>query len=103
MKILGHRVLLKMKEVQNKEKVSAGGIILATENKIQQEDSEIGIIVDIGSTAWKNVGDGEPWAKIGDVVTIQRYSGKQLTRGQDIYRVVNDEDIITLEDGEKNE
>lgn len=98
MKILGHRVLLKMHIVKEEERVSTGGIILTTETKIQQEESEMGTVVDIGPTAFHGLGDGKPWVKVGDVVTIQRYAGKQLRRGEDIYRVINDEDLITLEE-----
>ena len=98
MKILGHRVLLKMHEVKKAEQVSRGGIILDTEYKINEEDSEKATVVQIGPTAFKEIGDGQPWVKVGDVVTIQRYSGKQITRGTEVYRVVNDEDLLTIED-----
>lgn len=98
MKILGHRVLLKMHEIKNEERISTGGIIMSTESKIQKEDSEKGTIIQVGASAFKELGDGTPWVKVGDVVTIQKYSGKQLVRGTEVFRVINDEDLLTIED-----
>ncbi len=103
MKILGHRVLLKMHAIKQEEQKSAGGIILSNEMQIKEEDSEKATVVQIGPTAFKELGDGEAWVKVGDIVTIQRYSGKQITRGSDVYRVINDEDLLTIEDEEDAE
>jgi co-chaperonin GroES (HSP10) len=96
--ILGHRLVLKMCEVQNAEKVSTGGIILEAKNKIEEENSEIGVVVQIGLQAWKDVGDGTPWAKVGDLVSIQKYAGKQRKSGLDTFRIINDEDLLSIEE-----
>lgn len=92
-KILGHRVLLRMEEVIEREAVSTGGIILGAERKKSAEDSEIGIVVDIGSTAYKDVGAGEPWVKLGDRVLIVKYNGMVVPHNKSL-RIINDEDVL---------
>jgi len=93
MKVLGHRVLLEMVSEVKEEKRSEGGIILAKEEKVYEEDSEIGIVRQIGATAYKDLGEGEPWIKVGDRVMIARYAGKKVP-GHKLLRVVNDEEVI---------
>lgn len=93
MRVLGHRVLLEMIEDVRDEKKSDGGIILAVKDKVFEEDSEIGIVVQIGTQAYKEVGDGTPWVKIGDKVTISRYAGLKVKHPTKVLRLINDEDV----------
>ncbi len=84
-KPIGFQVLVKMEEV---ERVSQGGIILATEteNKREQDGHDIGVVVAFGPVSyvgWPGVeGDtaierAECWGvKIGDKVEFHRYDGK---------------------------
>ena len=91
--ILGHRVLLKMETVKEAEKKSAGGILLDTEFTRHVEDSEIGVVVGIGSTAYNNLGDGNRWVEIGDRVVIVRHNGYKDPTDH-TQRIVNDEDVL---------
>lgn len=92
-KILGHRVLLKMEVIEEKENVSAGGIILEREKKKDEQNSEVGVVVDIGDTAYKDVGDGSPWVRLGDKVLIVRYNGLLVPHDKSL-RIINDEDVL---------
>ena len=53
--VLGHRILLRMEDHKKEDQESAGGIILRTEETRHAEDSEIGEVVGIGPTAYKDV------------------------------------------------
>lgn len=94
----GHRVLVKLKQV---EEVTPGGIVLPgrqaeRETKAMQEAT----VVELGRTAFRAFDDGHPWCKVGDVVMIAKYSGEDRKdeKTGHIYRIINDEDIFaTLE------
>ena len=99
----GHRVRV---QIDKLEEVSSGGIIIARNDKGVREQSgvETGILVAIGPTAWKAFDDGRPWAKVGDRVKIVKYSGNNddetFKETGIMYRTVNDDDIIEVEDNE---
>lgn len=93
MKVLGHRVLLKMEILVHEEKRSAGGLILEAERKVYNEDSEVGVVMDIGDRAFKDIGEGISWVKLGDKVLIAKYTGL-LIPGHKNLRIVNDEDLL---------
>ncbi len=88
----GHRLLIKSVIL---EQVSKGGIVMETGIK-DTEDSEIAEILAIGSQAWKDVGDGTPWAKVGDKIVIKRYAGMKMPKSTEIQRVINDEDLVAV-------
>lgn len=100
----GHRVLVRLKEV---EEVSKGGIVIASSEKElnrQKYGTEEAYIEQIGSQAFKGFCDGEPWCEVGDLVAIVKYSAKTYEDNGVIYGVCNDEDILAcLEDGEDHE
>jgi co-chaperonin GroES (HSP10) len=88
----GYRLSVKIKEV---EKVTESGIILAIDEKRERAAIDVGTVVAIGKTCWKDVGDGTPWCKEGDLVIFARNAGKFITdpdTGED-YLIVNDQDI----------
>ncbi len=91
-KVVGHRVLIKMLNID--EKKSQGGIILTTAD--HDEDSDEAIVVGIGSEAYKDVGDGTPWCKIGDKIVTQRYPGKRVPIADQHLRIINDEDVLAI-------
>lgn len=96
-KVLGHRVLVEVSKVEEK---SEGGIILAAPKHLAQErqGKEKGKVIGIGSTAYKELGDGKPWVKLGDTVYFQRYGGimlKDKEEDKDL-RILNDEDILAI-------
>lgn len=88
----GHRVLIKPIFIEQK---SEGGLILET-GVMDKEDSELAEIVKIGSQAWKEVGDGTPWVKVGDRIVIKRYAGMKMPNCKELLRIINDEDVIAL-------
>ena len=102
---LGHRVLIEVRL----SKKSAGGLILALDERFAKAAEETGYIVAVGPEAWKahNKASGttEPWAKVGDKVVFSKYGGKivvdpsnpEPSKNDDIvvyYQVVNDDDIL---------
>ena len=93
--VKGYRVLVKPKEV---EKVSKGGIIVTVEGsqeeKLEKAGQQFGTVVDIGHTCWSTEELGDPWCKVGDRVLFAKYAGIIRKEGEDIYIILNDEDII---------
>jgi co-chaperonin GroES (HSP10) len=94
LKVLGPRI--KVQVDPPKETKSAGGIIMTTDIK-SEEDQEIGIVVQLGDYAYGNF--KENWCDIGDKVLFQRYAGKPREElgidGKIKYvRVLKDIDVI---------
>ena len=54
-----------------------------------------GTIVKVGPTAWKSYDDGQPWAKVGDVVYYAKYGGSIVEDKEDgeKYVLIADGDI----------
>ena len=106
MKILkpcGHRVVVRLRKV---EETTKSGIVLSsgTNLKREQHGVEEAFVEQLGATAFKAFDDGQPWCKVGDLVAITKYSGKDYkdSETEEIYRIINDEDIMAvLEDGEE--
>lgn len=92
--VRGHRVLLRMREV---ETTSQGGIYIPEQAREREELANThGEVVSVGLDSW----EGEtPWAVVGDWVLIAKYSGVYV-KGKDnrVYRVVNDRDIVGVLD-----
>jgi co-chaperonin GroES (HSP10) len=78
-KALGHHVLVRVPEVEN---VSQGGIVIPdTVRDTARQGSEMGIIIDVGPTAWKAEGlGGSDWAKVGDKVWFAKYVDRKPQR-----------------------
>lgn len=91
----GHRVTVKLKRVEER---SEAGIILSTgkDLKRQQYGVEEGYVVQLGMNAFKGFDGGEPWCAVGDLVGIVQYSGVHYEEGDDVYRVVNDVDVMCI-------
>jgi len=91
----GHRVVVKLKKI---EEVSKTGIILSQGNNLKREKYgvEEAIVVKLGRTAFKAFDDGEAWCEVGDLVAITKYSGKDYEDGEEIYRIINDDDIMAV-------
>lgn len=98
----GHRVLIKpqkLEEVDDAYKAAqrAGIILQETHEKLQQAAIDKGLVISVGSTAFKDYG-GEAWCKEGDLVAYARYGGKLIKdpKTQEDFLVLNDEDIIAI-------
>ena len=95
---LGYRVLVEKDEV---ETTTAGGIVLAIDEKLEKHAQNMGTIVNMGPVAFKafsNNYDGTPWAKPGDRVLFSRYAGVVVVDPDTAreYTLLNDEDIAAL-------
>lgn len=87
-KPVGYRVLIKPDKVEEKSK---GGIIINTiDAKREQAAQVIGEVVAVGDYCWTEY--EAPWAKVGDKVYYQKYSGMSLPNDQD-HILLNDTDI----------
>ena len=90
-----HRIILKLDSI---EEVTASGIVIP-KDLIEKERKavEIGTVVSIGETAFKDYGGSIDTIKVGDRVIIAKYSGKEIKDVDDTqYVVVNDEDILVI-------
>ena len=90
-----HRIILKLDSI---EEVTASGIVIP-KDLIEKERKavEIGTVVSIGETAFKDYGGSIDTIKVGDRVIIAKYSGKEIKDIDDTqYVVVNDEDILVI-------
>lgn len=90
-----HRIILKLDDV---EEITASGIVIPKDLiKKERKAVEIGTVVSIGETAFKDYGGGADTIKVGQRVIISQYSGKSITDTDDQeYVVINDEDILVI-------
>ena len=101
---VGYRVSVKLDEVEETEELSEGGIILRTADKVKQEldttesNYEEGVVASIGCAAFKDLGDGTAWCKVGDRVKFVRYAGVRYNDEEsgDSYRIMNDRDVVAI-------
>lgn len=90
----GHRVLISPDVVEEK---TASGIILTTQTQQRDQQATMrGTVAAVGINAWKAFDDGMPWAKEGDRVVFRRYAGEVIKEDDKEYRVINDEDVLTV-------
>lgn len=63
--------------------------------EMERAATQIGVIVAIGPTAWKDFHPGEPWAKVGDKIYFAKYAHK-VVKGEEEkeYFLINDEDCM---------
>jgi co-chaperonin GroES (HSP10) len=90
-----HRLILKLDSL---EEVTKSGIVLPKDLiKKERKAIEIGTVVAIGETAFKDYGGNVNTVSIGDRVIIAQYSGKEIEDVDGtIYVVINDEDVLTI-------
>jgi len=89
-----HRLLVKPDPV---ETTSAGGIVLAINEKREQAAAERGTVIMLGSTCFKDYGGDENTVKVGDRVFYARYAGKEVSEdsnSNEKFMLLNDEDIV---------
>ncbi len=106
---LGHRLLVKPQKIEEIDEAYAaaerlGLEIAGTEKTREQAAVEKGVVVAIGTTAFKDFG-GEPWCSVGDLVGFTRYGGRFIEDpdSKEKYILLNDEDLICRYAGETNE
>lgn len=102
LKVKGPRVLVRQDKLEDKDPVFAAakkaGIAIhesSREKKLEQNAVDEGVVVDIGMRCWAEpIGDGTPWCAIGDRVVFAKYAGSIRKEGEDIFILLNDEDIL---------
>ena len=94
-----HRILLKLDNVETK--TASGIVIPESVTEKERKAVEIGEVIALGSTAFKDFGGDSNTIVVGDRVIVARYSGKEVKDGDTKYVVVNDEDIICVLKDEK--
>ena len=108
LRVKGPRVLVRQDRLEEVDAVFASakraGIAIADtskEKRLEQNAVDEGIVVDIGTGCWNPpIGTGEPWCRIGDRVVFAKYAGSIRKEGEDIYILLNDEDILGVMDYE---
>lgn len=95
---VGYRVVVKPDPVKEK---SQGGIILATDEKLERAAISVGTVVALGPIAFMAFKPYEgPWVNPGDKVAYAKYAGKWVAdpefpddKDKELL-VLNDEDIV---------
>jgi co-chaperonin GroES (HSP10) len=100
----GHRLVVKpfkqveVDEVMKKHSEFLKGFEIVNSNKKREDASvDVGTVVDIGPTAWKDFG-GTPWCEVGDTVVFAKFAGKFLENpfndsAEPVF-LINDEDVV---------
>jgi len=93
-KLLLHTVLVKLDEPETK---TASGIIISLDEKKERKAVEYGTVVQVGPTAFKDYGLGPDILKVGDRISLNRYSGKSVVDvDKSEFVIVNDIDILCV-------
>lgn len=91
LKPLGNRVIIERKE---QEQTTKSGIVLTDSAK---EKSNEGIVVAVGTGRVLDNGEKvAPEVKEGDRVVFQEYAGSEVKRGDEIYLILNVEDLLAI-------
>ena len=93
-KVTGHRLIVKA-EVETK---TESGIIVAVDERKERAHSVVGIVIDIGDSAWQGF-NCEPWCKVGDKIIFAKYAGRSVTDPSDPdgeYIILNDDDVLCV-------
>jgi len=118
-RILGDRILVKVKKdivdekfafnplTRTYDEKSDSGVVIKCYNRQEIDNLRLGTqeayVMQVGRNAYKSIGDGHAWVKVGDLVTMNRWSGEVLPDIGDgeIYRIVQDEDLFVAWEGEE--
>lgn len=112
-KIRGHRVLVKMAGLEDRDiafkRARAAGIAIADHDDTKRREAGVdrGWVVAVGEDAFKGFylsSNGtlegfEPWVKPGDYIAFAKYSGMVIETPEEPgvrYNVINDEDFVAI-------
>jgi co-chaperonin GroES (HSP10) len=114
-KALGHRVLVRMAELGERDKAFASaqksGIILSNHEDTRRRDAGVdrGTVLEVGPDAFKafwlganpnrDPAEFEPWCKPGDFIAFAKYGGMMIPdvdNPEKRYVVINDEDVVAI-------
>jgi co-chaperonin GroES (HSP10) len=54
------------------------------------------MVIASGEMAFHGWGNGEPWVKVGNRVTFLKHGGVLKKINDEDYRIINDEDLLTV-------
>lgn len=101
-KVCGHRLLVKpilLEETDDvlKSAKLAGIEIIRDDVKREAESVDQGVVVQIGTTAWKDF-NSDPWCDVGDKIVYAKYAGKLIIDPdtKEKYVALNDEDVVAI-------
>ena len=93
-----HRIIVKPFAVEDADetirRARAAGIHIELDKR-EQAAVEVGTIVSIGDTAFRDY-DTNVVPKVGDKVYYAKYAGKQVKDGDEKYLALNDEDLVAI-------
>jgi len=93
--LLLHHILI---DPDKKETVSPGGIVIPDQILEKERKAvEYGTVLQVGPTAYTDYGRDPSIIKVGDKVSFNRYSGKEITDlDEKKYLIVNDSDFLCI-------
>ena len=99
-KLLRHHLLIKLDDATEADEMykraKAVGIELALDKR-EQAAVEYGTVVQVGPTSYKDFGFEQSPVKVGDRVSLTRYSGKRVVDSDGSeYLIFNDEDVLCI-------
>ena len=97
-KILLHHVLLKLDDATEADEVYKRAKACGIELQLDKREAaavEFGVVVQVGPTAFVDLGGDSSTISVGDRVSFVRYAGKKITDSDGTeYQLVNDADIL---------
>lgn len=95
--IVGYRILLKPEKIVEKFESS---VIDLVKPEVTKEDElrnvRKGEVLQVGAECYKEHENKGPWCKVGDTVLINPMSGFNHQEGEEMYLIVNEEDILAV-------
>lgn len=99
-RILLHHILVKLDDATEADdmyrRAKAAGIHLELDKR-EQQAVEYGKVVQVGPQAFKDLGGDPTLVKVGDRVSLTKYSGKRVVDSDGTeYLLFNDSDILAV-------
>ena len=99
-KILLHHILVKLDDAAEADetyrRAKLAGIHLELDKR-EKDAVEYGTVIQIGPTAYKDLGGNPDCLKVGDRVSLTRYSGKKVVDSDGTeYLLFNDSDVLAV-------
>lgn len=99
-KLLLHHILVKMDDATEADEMykraKAAGIELALDKR-EQAAVQFGTVIQIGPTAYVDLGGDRDCLSVGDRVSLTRYAGKSIVDSDGVeYYIFNDSDVLAI-------
>lgn len=93
---VGYRILVQPDEI--KTTYGDTGIEIVMDKTLERAGQMRGTLLEAGSCAWSDQGDGTPWAKPGDWVLYAQHAGKTVEDPvtEKTYLMLNDKDVVAV-------